>query len=64
MNYQTYKKTVDQAREQAIAELKRRRDARTNKVVAVELGISAPYLSDLVNGRRDLTEELLKELLK
>jgi plasmid maintenance system antidote protein VapI len=35
---------------------------RTRADAAKALGISAPYLSDLCNGRRDVTDELLEKL--
>ena len=34
----------------------------TQKVAAKALGVTPAYLSDLVNGRRDLSEKILRKL--
>jgi plasmid maintenance system antidote protein VapI len=48
--------------EQILDELKRRVAGVTQKEAAESLGISTPYLFDLVRGRRAITDKLAAKL--
>lgn len=45
-----------------IAELRRRLAKKTQKALAIELGVSQAYLNDVLQGRREAGEKLLKPL--
>ncbi len=63
MKYSEYEKLVKKANEEAMKCLKGMCEKTSQKEAAKELGISEQYLSDVVNGRRDLTDKLLEKLL-
>jgi len=63
VDFKQYSKTLNDAKVQALNEIQKRRKGKTQAAVAVALGISQAYLSDIVNNRRDLTPKLMEKLL-
>lgn len=47
---------------QLVKILKDRSDRSTQSMVAKELGISSPFLSDMLRGKRDVSENIARKL--
>lgn len=62
-DYQKLKEGESKAREEALKKLGELRLKKSNKILALEFGVSESYLTDVYYGRRNLTETMMEKLL-
>ena len=63
MIYKDYHKVAAQAQAEARKNLEKLCKVTSQKEVAVTLGVSAPYVNDLILRRRNFSEHMLEKLL-